>query len=137
MDDTILRQTLITELDFEPSINSALIGVAVEDGVVTLTGHVSSYAEKLAAEEAVKRIKGVKAIAQEIEVRYPDSKKSSDDQIAKRAIDILKWDVSVPEDRIQVKVQNGWITLSGEVDRYYQKRAAQDAVRQSTVSSEW
>jgi osmotically-inducible protein OsmY len=129
MEDKVLRQSIIDELDFEPSIDAADIGVAVEDGVVTLTGHVASYAEKLAVEEAVRRVKGVKAIAQGIEVRYPDSKKTADDQIAKRALDILAWDISVPNERIQVKVQHGWLTLSGEVDWNYQKTAAEHAVR--------
>jgi osmotically-inducible protein OsmY len=129
MDDKTLRQSIIDELDFEPSIDAAHIGIAVENGVVTLTGHVGSYAEKIAAEDAVKRIKGVKAIAQDIEVRYPGAEKRSDDEIAKRALDILAWDVSVPNERIQVKVQKGLLTLSGEVDWYYQKQAAENAVR--------
>ena len=78
MDDKVLRQFIMDELDFEPSIDSANIGVAVENGVVTLSGHVASYAEKIAAERAVQRVKSVKAIAQEIEVRYPDQAKRSD-----------------------------------------------------------
>jgi osmotically-inducible protein OsmY len=129
MDDKTLRQNIIDELDFEPSIDAAHIGIAAEKGVVTLTGHVGSYAEKIAAEDAVQRIKGVKAIAQEIEVRYPSAERRSDDEIAKRALDILAWDVSVPNEGIQVKVQKGWITLSGEVDWYYQKQAAENSVR--------
>ena len=84
MGDKTLRQFIIDELDFEPSIDSANIGVAVENGVVTLSGHVATYAEKIAAERTVQRIKGVKAIAQEIEVRYPDQAKRSDDEIAQR-----------------------------------------------------
>src|SRR5215207_3918699 len=122
MNDKMLRQLVIDELDFEPSIDAANIGVAAEGGVITLTGHVETYPEKLAAEEAAKRVKGVKAIAQEIEVRYAGAKKTADDQIARRAVDILAWDVSVPEDRVSVKVQQGWITLSGEVDWFYQKQ---------------
>lgn len=129
MEDKYLRQSIIDELDFEPSIDAADIGVAVEDGVATLTGHVGSYAEKLAVEDAVRRVRGVKAIAEEIEVRYPDGKQTADDQIAKRALDILAWDISVPNDRIQVKVQHGWLTLTGEVDWNYQKTAAEQAVR--------
>lgn len=129
MDDSILRQMIIDELEYEPSVDAAHIGVAVEKGVVTLTGHVESYAAKAAAEEAVRRVRGVQAIAQEIEVRYLGAKKTADDEIARRAIDILAWDVSVPNDRIQVKVQQGWVTLSGEVDWYYQKQAAEHAVR--------
>ena len=96
MNDKTLRQIVIDELDFEPRIDAAHIGVTAEGGVITLTGHVGSYAEKIAAEEAVRRVKGVKAIAEEIEVRYPFAKKTADDEIAKRAVHILEWDSSIP-----------------------------------------
>jgi osmotically-inducible protein OsmY len=129
MDDKTLRQFITDELAFEPSIDAANIGVAVEKGVVTLTGHVSSYAEKIAAERAVQRVKGVKAIAQEIEVRYPDQAKRSDDEIAQRALNILKWTVHVPAESLQVKVEKGWITLTGAVPWQYQRLAAESAVR--------
>jgi osmotically-inducible protein OsmY len=129
MSDKSLRQAIIDELDFDPAVDGAHIGVAVEDDVVTLTGHVGSYAEKIAAERAVKRVKGVRGIAEEIKVRYPSDKKTADDQIAKRALDILSWDMTVPRDRIQLKVQDGWVTLSGEVDWYFQKTDAENAVR--------
>lgn len=129
MNNSLLRQNVIDELEFEPSINSASIGVAVEDGVVTLSGHVHSYAEKLAAERATRRVKGVRAIAQDIQVRYPEEKKTADDEIAKRALSIIQWDAMTPADAIRVVVQNGWVTLSGEVDWQYQRKAAEDAVR--------
>jgi osmotically-inducible protein OsmY len=129
MDDNTLRQIILDELEFQPSVDSAHIGVAVESGVVTLTGHVASYAEKIDVEDAVKRVRGVKAIAQEIDVRYPNAKKTADDEIAKRALAILAWDVSVPNDRIGIRVQHGWVTLSGEVDWYYQRQAAEHAIR--------
>jgi osmotically-inducible protein OsmY len=129
MSDKDLRQFIIDELDFEPSVDAANIGVAVENGVVTLSGHVASYAEKMAAEAAVRRVKGVRAIAEEIEVRYAFDKKTGDDEIAKRALDIIRWSATVPQDRIQLTVQNGWVTLSGQVDWWYQKNAAADAVR--------
>ena len=129
MDDKTLRQFIIDELDFEPSIDAANIGVAVEKGVVTLTGHVASYTEKIAAERAVQRVKGVHAIAQEIEVRYPDQAKRSDDEIAQRALNILKWSVQVPAESIQVTVEKGWITLAGAVQWQYQRRATESAVR--------
>jgi osmotically-inducible protein OsmY len=128
MDDQTLRQLIIDELDYEPSIDAANIGVAVEKGVVTLAGHVASYAEKIAAERIVKRIKGVKAIAQEIEVRYPDQAKRSDDEIAQRALNILKRSVHVPSESIKVKVEKGWITLDGAVPWQYQRQAAESAV---------
>ncbi len=129
MDDKTLRQFIIDELEFEPSIDAANIGVAVENGVVTLTGHVKSYAEKIAAERAVRRVKGVRAIAEEIEVRYPDQAKRSDDEIAQRALNILHWSVHVPEESIQVKVEKGWVTLTGTVPWQYQRQAAESAVR--------
>ncbi len=129
MDDLDLRQLVIDELDFEPSINAANIGVSAEKGVVTLTGHVASYVEKIAAERAALRVKGVKAIAQEIEVRYPDHQKRSDDEIAQRAVNILHWSVQVPEGSIHVKVEKGWVTLTGAVEWQYQRLAAESAVR--------
>jgi len=129
MDDKTLRQEIIDELDWEPSVDAAHIGVAVEAGVVTLTGHVGSYAEKVAAERAVRRIAGVKAIAQEIEVRYAADKKTADDQIAKRVLDVIAWTLTTPESSIKVQVQKGWVTLSGTVDWWYQKVDAENAVR--------
>ncbi|HEY5613144.1 MAG TPA: BON domain-containing protein, partial [Lysobacter sp.] len=119
MNDKELRQNVIDELDFEPSIDSSDIGVAVEKGVVTLTGHVSTYTQKLAAERAVWRVKGVKAIAQEIEVRIPSETKQTDDEIAKRAVNMLAWNAAVPRDTVHVKVQKGWVTLTGELNWNY------------------
>ena len=132
MGDKTLRQAVMDELEWEPSIGAQHIGVAVEDGVVTLTGHVGSYIERLAAEKAVKRVKGVRAIAEEIEVRFPSDKKTSDDQIAKRTLDLIAWDSTIPKDRIQIKVQNGFVTLTGEVDWFYQRDDAEAAVRKLT-----
>jgi osmotically-inducible protein OsmY len=129
MGDLQLRQNVVDELEYEPSVDAAHIGVAVDKGVVTLTGHVASYAEKQAAIAAVRRIKGVRAIAEEMEVRYPSGKKTSDDEIAKRAIDILDWDTMVPNGSIQVIVRDGWVTLTGSVDWHYQKKHAEDDVR--------
>jgi osmotically-inducible protein OsmY len=132
MDNIQLRQDILDELDFEPSIDATRIGVTVSEGVVTLTGHVSSYAEEIRAEEAVRRIKGVHAIADEIEVQYPGWKATSDEDIAKRALNILEWNDVIPSDGVQVKVSKGWVTLSGEVAWQYQKKAAEDAVRKMT-----
>ncbi|MGD0720496.1 MAG: BON domain-containing protein [Roseiarcus sp.] len=129
MSDIGLRQYIMDELEFEPSVNAAHIGVAVEHGVATLSGHVASYAEKIATERVVQRVKGVRAIAQEIEVRYPEAKKTADDEIAKRALQIIGWDTTVPDDGVKIKVQNGWITLSGDVEWHYQRAAAEEAVR--------
>jgi hyperosmotically inducible protein len=129
MTDSKLRQDVIDELEFDPSFRGEHIGVAVDHGVVMLTGHVNSYAEKLAAVAAARRVKGVHAIAEEIEVRYSYQDKSADDQIARRVTDMLDWDVLVPSDRIDVLVQDGWVTLSGEVSWYFEKTAAEDDVR--------
>jgi osmotically-inducible protein OsmY len=129
MSDLQLRQDVVDELEFEPSVNAAHIGVAVDKGVVTLGGHVGSYAEKTAAVRAARRIRGVRAIADDIEVRYASDKKTSDDEIAKRAIDILEWDTVVPSGSIDVTVREGWVTLSGNVDWYYQKKAAEEDIQ--------
>jgi len=129
MNNLMLRQNVIDELEFEPSVNAANIGVAVSaTGIVTLSGFVKSYAEKTAAERAVNRVKGVHGIAQEIEIRYPNDRKDSDDQIAERALKILAWDTTIPDDRVQVKVQHGWVTLSGEVQWNFQKISAEKAI---------
>ena len=128
--DYQLRQDVLDELDFEPSVNAVHIGVGVHAGVVTLTGFVSSYGEKLAAERATRRVKGVKAIAEEIEVRLPSDKKVADDEIAGRAVDILKWRIGFPADRIGVKVEKGIVTLTGDVDWRFQKSEAEAAVHQ-------
>jgi len=129
MNDKQVRQNIIDELDFEPSVNAANIGVAFEAGVATLTGHVSSYAEKFAAIAATRRINGVRAIAEEIEVRYPTDKKVADDEIAKRALSILAWDTLLPRNAIQVTVKNGWVTLTGGVGWWYQRKSAEEDIR--------
>lgn len=129
MFDKSLRQDILDELDFDPSFDSTNIGVAVHDGVVTLTGFVTNYAQKTAAIKAARRVKGVRAIADEISVRHPEDKKTSDDQIAKRALDILQWDLLVPASGIEVTVHNGIVTLSGNVAWQYQRSAAEADVR--------
>lgn len=95
MSDFAIRRDVLDELEFEPSIDAANIGVAVEDGILTLTGHVGNYAEKEAAEAATRRVKGVRAIAEEIQVRYVGSKKHADDEIANRVVDIINWDTGL------------------------------------------
>lgn len=128
MNDSTLRQDIIDELDFEPSIDAASIGVAVEDGVVTLSGHVSTYAQKATAEDAVRRVKGVRGIAEEIEVRPFGTNKTADDEIAKRALQTITWNTVIPDGAIQVKVQDGRVTLTGKVDWQYQKTAATQTI---------
>jgi osmotically-inducible protein OsmY len=130
--DHKLRQDVIDELDFEPSLDASHIAVGVHDGVVTLTGSVSSYADKLAAERTVRSVFGVRAIAQEIEIRLPSDKKTGDDEIAKRAADILRWRVGGSGDRITIKVEKGVVTLAGEVDWQFQRKQAENAVHDLT-----
>jgi osmotically-inducible protein OsmY len=127
--DIELQKRVLEELAFEPSVNAAHIGVSAEDGIITLTGHVGNYAEKQEAERAVRRVKGVTAIAEHIEVRYPGEKKTADDEIAKRAINILEWYDVLPRESIQITVQNGWLTLEGRVNWQHRKKAAEEALR--------
>jgi osmotically-inducible protein OsmY len=129
MNDKVLRQNIFDELEFEPSVNAAQIGVAVDEGVVTLTGHVASYAEKIAAERAVQRVKGVAAIAEEISVRYIGSNVPSDDELAKRVLNILAWDALLPADAVKVKVEKGWVTLSGALNWQFERKDAEKCVR--------
>jgi osmotically-inducible protein OsmY len=109
MEDKKLQQRVIDELDFEPSIDAAHIGVTASDGIVTLTGHVPSYAEKISADYAARRVKGERAIVSEIEVRYPEQAKTADDEIAKRALNVLKWNVVIPDEAVKVTVHKGLV----------------------------
>ena len=122
-----LRQNVEEELGSEPSVNAVAIGVAVEDGVVTLSGHVASHAEKIAAERAASRVRGVKAIVSELEVKLPDSSHLTDEEIAHATMHALSWNTMIPADRIKVRVEHGWITLEGDVDWRYQKLNAYKA----------
>ena len=127
--DNHIQKTVQAELSWEPSITAAHIGVAAKDGVVTLTGHVKTYAEKHAAEKATGRVKGVKAVAEELEVRLPFETKRTDEEIAASAVDRLAWDVSVPPDSVQIRVEKGWVTMTGQVDWNFQKVAANQDLR--------
>jgi osmotically-inducible protein OsmY len=127
--DAQLQSAVMDELRWEPSINAADIGVAAKEGVVTLTGFVRSYPEKQSAERAAKRVAGVKAVAEEIEIRLAGIHERTDSDIAKSAIAALAWNVIVPRDSVKVMVERGWVTLEGEVGWQYQKMAAEDSVR--------
>jgi osmotically-inducible protein OsmY len=127
--DSELQRDVMTELKWEPTIHAAEIGVSVKDGVVTLNGVVDSYGKKWAIVRAVRRVSGVKVVAEDIKVSPPDSYKRADEDMAQSATNVLNWNVWVPSDRVKVRVQNGWITLSGNVDWYYQKEQAENAVR--------
>jgi osmotically-inducible protein OsmY len=129
MTDLELKKSVEAEMDYEPSVHAAEIGVAAKDGIVTLTGRVQSYWEKLAAERAASRVSGVKAVVNELEIRLPSFSERTDEDIARAALNALDWSTSVPSDRIKVKVSKGWITLEGNVEWQYQKAAAEEAVR--------
>ncbi len=126
--DYEIKDDVLLELAWQRNIDENEIGVIVEDGVVTLSGVVDSYTKKMAAEKAVKSVSGVKAVALDIEVKYGSDYKKTDKEIAKAAINALTWDNSVPEDEITLKVEDGWIYLSGELKYFYQKDSARKAV---------
>ena len=127
--DSELQRDVMTELKWVPTIHAAEIGVAVKDGVVTLSGDVDTYSMKWAADRAVRRVSGVKGLTEEIKVTLPEPYRRSDEDIARSATDILNWNFWIPRDRVKVMVQNGWITLNGDVDWFYQKAIAEDSVR--------
>lgn len=127
--DAQLQRDVLDELRWEPSIDAAQIGVAVTDGVVTLTGTVSNLVQRLVAEKAAKRVSGVKAIANDIEVRLIPGAERTDADIARAAMNALQWDVEVPTDKITVTVTDGWVKLEGQVEWHYEKAAAERAVR--------
>src|ERR1044072_8918207 len=128
MDDKTLRRNVVAELDWDPSVDSANIGVTVDNGIVTLTGHVPTYAEKIAAAGVVRRVKGVRAVAQESEV-FSAYTGNSDENIARRAVNILEWDIMLPRDAVKVQIAQGYVTLSGQVEWDYQRRIAEADVR--------
>jgi len=127
--DAHLQRDVIAELSWEPSVNATDIGVEVKDGVVTLSGQVESYAEKLGAEHAAQRVAGVKALAVDMDVALPVTSQRLDADIARSAENVVLWSSYLPKDSTQVTVEKGWITLTGEVDWDYQREAAASAVR--------
>ena len=129
MTDMTLKQLIEDELEFEPSVDAADIGVAVENGIVTLSGHVPTYGQKAKVEEIVSRLKGVRGLAEAIEVRPVGTRSTADDVLAKRAADLIRWNAFVPEEAVKVKVQKGYVTLTGSVEWQYQKDSAYRAVR--------
>ena len=127
--DKQLRTDVQDELQWEPSVHADLIGVAVENGIVTLTGTVMSFPEKWAAVNAAERVTGVKAVSDELQVQIPGDYTRTDTDIARAAVNALTWNVNVPADKVKVEVDNGFLTLKGQVDYQFQKQAAGDAVR--------
>lgn len=126
--DETLQHNVLDELRWDPSVDAAAIGVTVEDGVVTLSGHVSNYSQKQAAVRAAKHVHGVKALVDNLEVRLPALSERTDVDIARAAANVLDWNTAVPRDHIKVTVRHGWITLEGEVQWNHHRTAAERAV---------
>ncbi|WP_282032387.1 BON domain-containing protein [Winogradskyella eximia] len=126
--DLSIKEDVLDELQWQPNIDETQIGVVVKDGIVTLSGTVNSYVKKREAENAAKSVLGVKAVAEDIQVQYSSGFDKSDTEIASSAVNALKWNISVPQNKIDIKVDDGWIYLSGEVMWAFEKNAAKKAV---------
>jgi osmotically-inducible protein OsmY len=126
--DSEIREDVIEELTWEPALKASEIGVAVKNGIVTLTGTVDSYWKKTSTERAARRVAGVKAVAQEIEVTLLSGGKKNDTEIAEAVVNAIKWNSILPKDKIQVKVEDGWVTLEGDVEWEYQRSSARATV---------
>lgn len=127
--DMQLKADVTAELAWDPAVNSVGIGVLVHDGVVTLTGHLDTFAEKVAAERAARRVAGVRGLAIELDVKLIAAHHRSDSEIASVAASALRWSALLPPDRIRVEVEKGWVTLTGDVDWAYQRSTAEKCVR--------
>jgi osmotically-inducible protein OsmY len=127
--DEDIQTDVLEELKWDTRVRPNEVGVAVKDGIVTLTGWVDSYMKKMAAEDAAHRVRGVKAVANDIEVRLPGSAERTDPDLAAAVLNALRWDAGIPAGKIDVTVSQGWVTLKGEVEFGFQKRDAERAVR--------
>lgn len=127
--DHQLKQDVTAELAWDPAIKADAVGVAVKDGIVTVSGHIDTYAEKRAIEKALRRVGGVKAIALEVDVKLSALHKRNDTELAAAIESALKWNSVVPVDKVRVTVDNGWVTLAGELDWDYQRTSAEKTVR--------
>lgn len=127
--DMELQRDVAAELKWEPRLREEEIGITVKDGVVTLTGFVPDYAQRRVAAKAVERVAGVRAVAQELVVKVPETNRRSDTELAHQVVNALAWDIEVPNQKIKAKVEDGWVTLEGEVDWQYQRNSAERAVR--------
>lgn len=130
--DSSIKEDVLEELQWQPSIDETQIGVVVKDGIVTLSGTVDNYVKKREAENAAKSVVGVKAVAEDIEVKYSSTSHKSDTEIAVAAVNALKWNIAVPQSKIEVKVEDSRIYLSGEVMWAFEKNAAKKAVENLT-----
>jgi osmotically-inducible protein OsmY len=129
MTDKDIQQAVLSELEWEPQVKSTEIGVAVKDGIVTLSGYVDSYSDRHHAERAAKRVAGIKAVVNDLEVHLPSSSERTDEDIARAALRALEGRITVPRDRVKVTLNDGRITLEGDVEWQYQREAAEEAVR--------
>ena len=129
MNNSELQKDVQNAIAWEPLLNAAEIGVTAEDGVITLTGNVDSYFKKSEAEDAAKKVAGVHAVVEKIEVSFGDSWKKSDNDIAREVLNAFDWHIQIPKDKITITVENGWVTLDGEVQWNYQKKAARNVVK--------
>ena len=129
LDDNEIRRHVNAELDWDPTIDASGVGVAVKDGVVTLTGSIPSYWQRTEVERVVKRVTGVRAVAEDLAIKLPDAAERSDPDIAQSVLSAMRFNVAVPSHRVQAMVENGWVTLEGEVDWQFQKSAAESAVK--------
>lgn len=127
--DVEIKEAVLAELTWQPNIEETEIGVIVEDGIVTLNGVVKNFTKKMAAENAVKSVQGVKAIANDIEVKLGDDFKRTDKEIAKAVVKALEWNSMVPEKKLSIKVENGSVFLSGKVKCQFQRSAAEEAIQ--------
>jgi osmotically-inducible protein OsmY len=132
MTDRELQQHIQNALDWEPRVDATEVGVTVDNGVVTLRGDVRSYTEKEAGERVALRVYGVKAVANDLNVRLVSGYERTDSEIAQAVVNALKWNTSVPEERVTITVRDGWVTLKGTLDWQYQKDAAARAIRDLT-----
>ena len=129
MTDNDIQKDISAELKSEPNLRDDDIAVGVRDGVVTLAGFVDSYADKWRAERVVSKVRGVKAVVNDVEVKLPSHARRPDPELARAAVNALQWNILVPHDKIQIIVEDGWITLKGEVPWFYQREEAERAVR--------
>ena len=127
--DMELQQDVIDELKWDPRITDDEIGAAIRGGVVTLTGSVPNFAQKWAAVKAVERVAGVRAVAQELTVKMPEAHRKSDTELAHQIVNTLAWDIEVPHEKVKARIENGWVTLEGEVNWQFQRNSAERAVR--------
>lgn len=130
--DTEIQQDIQAEFKWEPSLRSENIALSVKKGVVTLAGYVDSYFDKWKAERVATRVKGVKAVANNIEVKLPSSSERPGPELAQSVVDALRWNILVPHEDIKARVEKGWVTLEGDVNWFYQKEEAERAVRRLT-----